>query len=62
MHEHLVDRDLDKDRQGKRQHLQHDRGHRDVAERRAVADDFRDEPGKAEGPALIREREGAAQQ
>lgn len=62
VHEHLVDGDLDEDRQGKRQHLQRDRGHRDVAEHRAVADDFREEPGKAERPALIRQRECAAQQ
>ncbi|CDX57379.1 hypothetical protein MPL3365_270007 [Mesorhizobium plurifarium] len=62
VHEHFVDRDLDEDRQGKRQHLQGDRGHRDVAEHRAVADDFGEEPGKAEGSAFIAQREGAAQQ
>ena len=62
MHEHLIDRDLDKDRQGQRQYLQRDRGHRDVAECPAVAHDLRDEPGKAERAALVRQREGAAQQ
>ena len=53
--EHLVDDDLEIDRHGQGQGVEHEGGHGGVGKFLAAAQDFRDEPGQAKGLVLVGE-------